>query len=80
MLSSVHLVIPFPLKDKERFKNPPETQSSGSMRRKRSRPVIASGDLDPALYSFESMDESEALSFVNPKCENGVHKEYDFAT
>ena len=78
----------FLLKDKERFRNPSEPQptsssSSGSMRRKRSRPVMASGDLDPALFSFESMDESEALSFVNPRCENGgagVHRQYDFAT
>ena len=75
----------FLLKDKERFKNPSEPQSSsGSMRRKRSRPVMASGDLDPALFSFESMDESEALAFVNPRCENGAggggHRQYDFAT
>ena len=71
------------MKDKERFKNPSEPQStSGSMRRKRSRPVMASGDLDPALFSFESMDESEALAFVNPQCENGGagHRQYDFAT
>jgi hypothetical protein len=71
------------LKEKEasEFKVPMSaTESMGH--RKRSRPdVLESDNLDrPCLFSFESMDESEALSFVNPSCENGATPDYDFAT